>query len=263
MAILAVAIVALFTYMILEPFWIKTTYISIKSKRIPNSFKGYRLAFVSDIHYEPSFAARLKRTVKRLKRLSPDLLIMGGDYVTYGKKNVSDFFSTIKDIAPPDGVYCALGNHDYRTGISLLKETITNSKYHLLENESYWLKRSGDRILIAGVGDWWRGSQLTEQVLSDATEDEFIIMVSHNGDYFIENPIKNVDLALSGHTHGGQLTFFGLVAPLIKVRHKRYRYGLFPWCRGMLYVTSGLGTTFPRIRFFCRPEIVIFTLLPL
>jgi uncharacterized protein len=262
MPVLALALIAFFTYIILEPFWIKTRYISIQSKRIPESFKGYRFGFLSDIHFEAPFAPRLRRTVRHLGVIAPDLLIIGGDYVTYGKANLTGCFSILKGLRLTDGVYCALGNHDYHTGVQWVKEAIAESQFHLLDNDRYWLSRGGERILLAGVGDWQEGSQLTEKVLAERGNEDFCIMVSHNADYFIENPNGRIDLALSGHTHGGQLTFFGIAAPMIKVKHKKYRYGLFRLGEGKLYVTSGLGTTFPRMRFFSRPEVVIFTLTP-
>lgn len=135
------------------------------------------------------------------------------------------------------------------------------SKIKMCDNKSYWIKIDSDSIKIGGVGDLWEDSQLPENTLFDVKEENYCILISHNPD-FLENWVdKNVDLTLSGHTHGGQVTLFGLWAPLLSTKFgQKYRYGLIQKENTISYITSGIGTITPPLRFFCRPEIVIFEL---
>jgi predicted MPP superfamily phosphohydrolase len=260
MQVLTAAILLLLCYMVLEPFWIRIRHVSVHSEEVPPGFRGYRVAFLSDIHFEGSFASRLRRVVKAINRIGPDAVLMGGDYVARGSGNLTQCFQILKGIRSQDGVFCALGNHDYHAGVQGVKAAIGESGFRLIDNQSFWIEREREQILVGGVGDWWEGHQLTDRILADASSKDFCILVSHNPDYFVEHPNVKIDLGLAGHTHGGQVTLFGKWAPFVKVKHTKYLHGMYRIGNERLYVSSGLGTTFPRVRLFCRPEIVIFEL---
>jgi uncharacterized protein len=98
-------------------------------------------------------------------------------------------------------------------------------------------------------------------IIEGTNADDFVILVSHNPDYAEELPPGAVDLTLSGHTHGGQITFFGLWAPYLPSDYgQRYRTGLVETENTTVIVSNGIGTIFPPIRFFAPPQIVEITL---
>ena len=95
-----------------------------------------------------------------------------------------------------------------------------------LNNRAVWINHHNQRIRIGGVGDLWRDSQDIQPTLAKASNNDFVILVSHNPDYVEELPNQTIDLVLSGHTHGGQVTLFGLWAPSIPSDYcQKYQYG--------------------------------------
>jgi uncharacterized protein len=248
-------------YMALEPLWIRTHVVKIQSADVPEAFAGYRIAFISDVHFGPYLRdARLRRVVRVMNGAEPDLVVMGGDYISYSAGYVQACFNILRDGDASDGVYCVLGNHDHWAGAALALKAIADSGFHSIDNSSFWIDRNGQRILVAGVGDWLEDRQLTDEVLQGASQGDFCILAAHNPDYFAETTNDRIDLALSGHTHGGQVSFFGLCAPILPTEHTKYRFGLYRIGHAQLYVTSGIGAVTPPLRFFCRPEVVIFEL---
>lgn len=259
--ILIVTIAVLLAYMTLEPSWVRIRHVEVSSDKLPNNFKGYRIVFIADIHFGRYMSAsKLGRIVDEINLTNPDVVIMGGDYISDSSAYAEPCFEALKNIRTKDGVHCVLGNTDHRVGAQAVREAIAQSGFHSIDNGSFWIERGKARILIAGVGDWWEDVQQTELVLHDATVKDFCILVSHNPDYFAEVHNEKVSLALAGHTHGGQVTFFGLYAPFLNVEHREYRSGMYSIGKEKLFVTTGLGVIFPPLRFFCRPEIVVFDL---
>jgi predicted MPP superfamily phosphohydrolase len=93
------------------------------------------------------------------------------------------------------------------------------------------------------------------------TPQDFVILITHNPDYFPLVDKSKVDLVFSGHTHGGQVTFFGLWAPATHSDYgNKYRTGVITEDNSTLIVSNGLGTTILPVRFFARPQIIVVTL---
>ncbi|HEX2953396.1 MAG TPA: metallophosphoesterase, partial [Bacillota bacterium] len=113
------------------------------------------------------------------------------------------------------------------------------------------------RIKIGGVGDYFTDFQYIEPTVGDVTAHDFVILVSHNPDYIETLHTRKIDLMLSGHTHGGQVTVFGLWAPRIPSRYgQKFRTGVIRMNHIELLVSNGVGTEGLPIRFFARPQIV-------
>lgn len=253
----------LLAYMYLETRWIKTNEIQIKSTEIPASFNSKSIVFVSDIHHGPYLSKRrVKMLVKRVNRLSPDIILLGGDYVQRNPKYIDPFFNEAKELNAAIGIYCVLGNHDHWEDEDLTRKLMIESSFNICDNASYWVFDGDDSIKIGGVGDLWEDDQLLDRTIKDVSTEDYCILISHNPDYFEQLNTKLVDLGVAGHTHGGQVTFFGKSAPVLPIQNgEKYRYGLKSNGESLLYVTSGVGTITPPVRFFCRPEIVIFKLV--
>jgi len=249
-------------YCHLESRWIKTKEINLTSRDIPESFEGKKIVFITDIHHGPFFSIkRVQKLVERINKLKPDYILMGGDYVHREPKYIEPFFNELRKLEPNDGIYAVLGNHDHWEDAELTRKMMIRNGIKICDNKSYWVKINNDSIKIGGVGDLWEDAQELDSTIYDLKTMDFSILISHNPDYleFIQKDL--IDFTLSGHTHGGQMTFFGMWAPMLPSKYgQKYRYGLKQSDDMQSYISSGVGTITPPLRFFCRPEIVLINL---
>ena len=139
---------------------------------------------------------------------------------------------------------------------------VAEAKLPDLNNTGVWLEHRGDRLRISGVGDLWTDSQNLPAALGDATTDDAVLLLSHNPDFVETLRDPRVGLVLSGHTHGGQVIVPGFGAPIVPSRYgQKYLHGLVQGPCAQVFVTRGVGTISPPVRFFCRPEVVLITLV--
>jgi len=260
--LLIIAGILILTYCFFEARWIKTTEVEIKSSDIPESFDGTKIVFITDIHLGPYLSfQRLSRIVDRINNIKPDLIIFGGDYVHYSSKYIEPVFIGLGKLQSKYGSYGVLGNHDHYADAALTLKMMAKYGIYNIDNQSFWIRNRNDSIKIGGVGDLWEDIQLPQNTLKDLKKSNFSILVTHHPDYLEKIDTNLIDLTLSGHTHGGQITFFGLWAPILHSNYgQKYRYGLIDSGNTKSYISSGIGTVILPLRFFCRPEIVVITL---
>lgn len=206
--------------------------------------------------------------VERVNEREPDIIILGGDYTIRSEEYALSFFEEIGNLKSKNGVYFVLGNHDHWEDATLIQNGLLERGFNLCDNQSYWIREGSDSIKIGGVGDFWEDDQLIDRTISDVREENFCILVSHNPDFMEVLNTDKIDLMLSGHTHAGQVTFFGLYAPIMpSSMHpeylqtgQKYRYGWLNEKDIDMYVSSGVGMgSFP-LRFFAEPEFIEITL---
>ena len=259
---LILSVMVFLLYCFFESRWIKITEIEINSEEVPASFSGTKLVFISDIHLGPYLSSRrLSGIVNRINDIKPEMIILGGDYVHYQSKYIEPVFMELGKLRADLGVYAVLGNHDHYADASFTRKIMSKYGINSIDNQSFRVKKGTDSIKIGGVGDLQEDIQVPENTLKGLKKSDFAILVSHQPDY-IEN-LKGdlIDLTLSGHTHGGQITFFGWRAPILPSNFRqKYLYGLVTSGKMKSYVSSGIGTVLVPFRFFCRPEIVIIKL---
>ena len=131
-----------------------------------------------------------------------------------------------------------------------------------MNNTGIWLERGRERLRIYGIGDLWTDRQDLASALGDATDRDAVILLSHNPDFAEEIKDPRVGLVLSGHTHGGQIVLPAIGAPIVPSRYgQKYLYGLVKGPSCQVFVTRGVGTSTPPVRFLCRPEVVLITLV--
>ena len=160
------------------------------------------------------------------------------------------------------GRYAVWGNHDNWVSRSVSRAVLSNVGLSDLTNTGVWLERGCARLRVCGVGDLWTDHQNLDAALGDAGEGDAVLLLSHNPDFVETLCDRRVGLVLSGHTHGGQVIVPGYGAPIVPSRYgQKYLYGLVqgPCCR--VFVTCGVGTITPPVRFLCRPEVVLITLV--
>ena len=252
---------------------------NITSPQLPEAFDGYRIAFASDFHLESKFKERqLRGTVKALMNLAPDVLMLGGDYQE-GCEYVGPLFDELVKATPPDGIYAVLGNNDYERCTQLIRETMRANGIQLLEDSTASIHRGADSIIVWGANAYAEryatappnrsrggrpGSVMSVSSPTGGVEEAspFVILLTHTPDYIEESEASIADLALAGHTHGGQVTLFGLYAPVTASKYgMRYRTGLCYNSQGIpIIISGGLGTSRRNIRFCAPTDIVIVTL---
>jgi predicted MPP superfamily phosphohydrolase len=260
--LLFISCTLILAYMFLEPYWLTVKHVKIKDKDIPDSFAGKKMVFVADIHHGDHFSReRLSKLVEKINSLEPDIILLGGDFIGKGSHYIKPCFEELKKLEAPLGKYGVLGNHDHYTSDEITRENMRKAGIAVLDNDARWIVYGGGRIKVGGVGDYYHSTQWIEPTIEDVREEDFVILLSHNPDYAEEIQNHKVDMVLSGHTHGGQVTFFGLWAPYIPSRYgQKYRYGMVETEYTKVYVTSGVGCTGYAVRFFARPEICLIEL---
>jgi hypothetical protein len=239
---------------------------------LPDPFHGYRIAQLSDIHLdeytEPFF---LERIVHKVNALSPDLVLLTGDFVTHGsltfiagRHAIHRCAEILTSLTAPLR-YACLGNHDVAYDAPAVIESLTANGTPVLVNQYLAIERSGARLWLCGVDD--PGTSHPDLDLTIPSKpDAPVILMAHEPDYadtVIAHPRGPlVDLMLSGHSHGGQirLPFLGpLVLPPLG---EKYPEGHYRFNQMQLYVNRGIGTVGLPFRLNCPPEITLITLNP-
>lgn len=262
-ALAGIAVAALVAaYSLAEPRLLRVTRLTVRSPDVPPGFHGARIAFLSDIHHGPYFSLkRVSRVVDIVNDLRPDIILLGGDYVHRDARYIAPVFAELARLRAPLGVFAVAGNHDHWEGIDLTRQEMAKAGIANLDNRAAWVTVGGDRIRIGGVGDLWEDRQDLAPTLDGARESDFVILLSHNPDYAERITTRGIDVVLSGHTHGGQVTLFGLWAAAVPSAYgQKYRNGFVQTEYTRVYVTTGVGTITPPVRFCAPPEVVLITL---
>ena len=228
---------------------------------VPEEFDGWKFAFVSDLHYPSLFTPkRLGKLVRRLQKESPDALLLGGDYVT-DNDSIDTLFKSLSAVKTSLGTYAVLGNHDKRNE-SMIRKAMGENGVMLLDGTiQYMIFDDGGELGIAGVYDSFADDTLFAQYMERANDLDFLILLTHNPD-FVERHSLTADLAFAGHTHGGQVSLFGLYTPVKNTRYgRRFLRGRNRTTNGTTMITTnGVGTSRRKVRFCVPSEIVLVTL---
>lgn len=249
--------------------------VEIAFDNLPESFDGYRIVHISDIHAR-SFTGReeqLEKAVDIINELGPDMIAFTGDLITLSPDELDTTAPVLGNLTAADGVISVLGNHDYciygdtspeTTAADL--DTLTGREremgWHLLLNENIIISRGADSIAIIGVENTSPSRHFPSKgelgKASEGTEGMFRIVLSHDPMHW-ESEILGRDypLTLSGHTHAMQLSLLGWTPSSLMFRQSR---GAYSEGAQHLYVNIGLGETIIPCRIGARPEITLITL---
>ena len=234
----------------------------IKSADIPEEFEGFRICYVTDTHYASRFTKRTLESVREvLQELSPDMMLLGGDYQE-GCEYVEPMMECLTSSRPVYGSYAVLGNNDYERCTEEIKESMARNGITLVEDSVVRIEREGGHINIGGAHNTFGRREKSPSPTLSIDEKEFVILLTHTPDYAEDQDIKGTDLALAGHTHGGQVTLFGIWAPKTASHYgQRFLRGVNYNSAGIPVITSnGIGTSRVAIRMFAKSEIILITL---
>jgi predicted MPP superfamily phosphohydrolase len=258
-----------------------------------------KIAALADLHAgEPYMsAARVGSIVERANALNPDLIVLLGDYTAerqfvFSPAPIRETARILSYLKAPLGVYGVLGNHDWwddlgaqkrGTGPTISHQAFADVGIPVLENQARRLSISGRPFWLVGLGDQLAfPARLRRRVdgpkrryapsinpsagvddlsgaMSQVTDEEPVILLAHEPDIF-PRLSPRIALALAGHTHGGQVRFFGY-SPVVPSRYGgRYAYGVVEETGKTFVVSGGLGCSVMPVRFGIPPEITVVEL---
>lgn len=257
---------------LVEPRWLEARRQSVLLPGCRLS-RPVRLLHLSDLHASGDVPLSfIGEAIDMGLAWKPDLIAVTGDFVSafYDDwKAYSDVLCRLSDAAP---TFACLGNHDggawaaergYYNTPAAVAQCLLAAGIRLLDNATILQPLGGDEIAVTGLGDFWSGYFRPSRAFAAAGQLNAAvrIVLSHNPDSKAELLEHPWDLMLSGHTHGGQIVVPLVGPPFAPVTDHRFIEGLHPWEGRQLFITRGVGSLH-RLRFNCRPEVSLLTLLP-
>ena len=250
--------------------------VELRLENLPESFDGYRLVQISDIHAR-SYANRqksLQRIVGIINNQNPDLIAFTGDIITLDASELESIKEILKELKAKDGIVAVVGNHDYgiysdpahkRPSGEILSDVIKEEKtmgWNVLMDENMKISRNQDSIAVVGVQNTSPSRHFPSKgnlnKASVGTEGMFRILLTHDPMHWEAEILgKDYPLTLSGHTHAMQFSLLGWCPS--RYIFKQYR-GLYSEGQQHLYVNIGLGETILPFRIGTPPEITLITL---
>lgn len=258
--------------------------VKVHSPNLPEAFEGFKIVQISDMHSGSFMSTEpLLKAFNIVMDQKPDAIFFTGDLVNNETKETEIHLESYKVLKAPYGVYSTLGNHDYgdykqwdtpedkQQNFEALKNVHAQSGWRLLMNEHVAIEKDGEKIAVLGIENWggrgWfpKYGKL-EDAYAGAESYPYKILLSHDPSHWEmqvsqEDQYRDIDLTLSGHTHGMQ---FGIEIPGLKWSPAKYLYkhwgGLYKQDNQYLYVNRGLGFLGYPGRLGIWPEITVIEL---
>ena len=256
--------------------------IQLAFEKLPSSFKGLKIVHISDIH-SGNFTDKqaVQRGDEKILHEEPDLILFTGDLVNDRSTEMDNFMDVFSQVKAPMGVYSILGNHDYgdytnwnsqeekQANLERLKKVHADLGWRLMLDESAQLEKNGEKISLIGVQNISRKSFTSYGNLQKAYKgvdaSHFTILMSHDPSHWdaeVRKNYRDIDLMLSGHTHGFQ---FGVEIPGFRWSPVQYVYkqwaGHYIEGSQQLYINRGFGFIGYPGRVGILPEITVIELI--
>lgn len=257
--------------------------VKLSYPNLPDGFRGTRIVHISDIH-SGSFSdkAGVEKGIEKILQEKPDIILFTGDLVNNLASEMDDYKELFGRLHAPMGVYSTLGNHDYgeyvnwdspeqkAANLEQLKQVHAEMGWRLLMNEHVALAKNGQEIALLGIENWSAKARFPKYgdlslAAADTSRYPFKILMSHDPSHWRAEVLEKypeIDLTLSGHTHGMQ---FGVEIPGLKWSPVQYVYnewaGLYETTSQKLYVNRGFGFIGYPGRVGILPEITVIELI--
>lgn len=254
---------------------IQVSHYKVESEKIPESFDGYKIVQISDLHSK-DFGENNNLLIQKVDKEKPDIIVLTGDMVSADETDYSVFFSLVSELAQRYKIYFIPGNHEQALDSEKKNEIVTYLEQNgvdVLNNEVVSLKNGNDEINLYGL--WYSNkyysenetyvldAELISEWIGAADTARYNILLSHNPRYFLTYANWGADLTLSGHVHGGmvRIPFIGAIFSPDEGFFPKYDAGLYTEESGKSIVVSrGLGKGTRGFRLFNRPDLVVITL---
>ncbi|MEI6021805.1 MAG: metallophosphoesterase [Bacteroidota bacterium] len=256
--------------------------VKVPSPNLPEAFNGFKIVQISDIH-TGSFLddSALNKAFDIVMQQGADMILFTGDLVNNESTETAGYESTFSRLKAPYGVYSVLGNHDYgdykqwespqakTQNLNDLKKVHANAGWRLLMNEHVAIEKDGEKIALLGIENWGGNMNFPKYGKMDlahkGTENyPYKILMSHDPSHWekqVQPLYPDIDLTLSGHTHGMQL---GIEIPGFRFSPSQWVYkqwaGLYKHEKQYIYVNRGLGFLGYPGRLGIWPEITVIEL---
>lgn len=255
-ALLAIAVAAL----LVDGIWIEPNHIEVTHWQVPAPVRApLKLAHLSDLHVH-TVGRREHEVIEILRQERPDAILVTGDSVGFGLHydRVWQMLHALAQLQPPLGVWVVRGNWEVWHPIRHEQTFYASAGVHFLLNSAAPLR---DSVWVVGLDDPWSGRPRLEQALAGVPAGAYTILLFHSP-FFFRFAANRCSLALSGHTHGGQVRL--PLVPLLWLPGGTGRYlaGWYFEQGSRMYVSRGVGWSHLPIRLNCPPEIAIITLTP-
>ena len=222
---------------------------------LPRPLEGLRVGLLTDVHHGAFLSAEeVAAAARRLRDERPDLIVLGGDYVTReNRQAVAPCANALSALSAPLGIFAVTGNHDPEPTVNAVFEA---HGIQVLRDEHTHVTARGERFVLGGVRYWTRKTSEIERVFKGTTG--MPLLIAHDPRRLTQAAELGVPLLLSGHTHGGQVVLPGVGAPAAA----RYPvvWGVGHEGKTTVFVSRGLGTVLVPVRLNCPPEVAVLTL---
>lgn len=249
---------------LIERYNFQVNTYKIPVPNLPRAFNGFKIVQLTDLHFGflmPLFV--VKQLIHKINTLEKDIIVCTGDYVHEKdtKSQIDTVWHHLMKLRARHGVYSVLGNHDhwgdFKQSLYWLERSGQNVRH-----KSISIAEKGERIWIGGAGDYMEDDLSIDKAFQNVPSNECKIVLAHNPDSADSNFTTNVDLMISGHTHGGQINIPFIGPPVLAVKNREYISGFIRSTKTNLYISKGLGWSMLPVRFNCPPEISILRLVP-
>jgi uncharacterized protein len=223
---------------------------------LPPALDGLRIGMITDVHHSAVVSADdVTRAVMVLKEAAPDIVVLGGDYVSFfDRAYIGPVAELLTPLAnTPHGAFAVLGNHDDEREVPA---ALSSKGLTVLKDQRTSLTIRGERLDLAGIRFWTRTPREIANVLSGTGGTT--ILLAHDPRRLTEAAALDVQLVLSGHTHGGQV----IVPALGAVAGRKFPVlaGYATRDNTSIFVSRGVGTVYVPVRINCPPDVAILTL---
>jgi predicted MPP superfamily phosphohydrolase len=234
---------------------------------LPSALEGLTIGLISDIH-SSAFMPKddMERYVEAMNRLGTDIIAVTGDFVNSRLEEVYPFAEAFSALRAPLGVFGVLGNHDFFTRqVDKVARVVDDCGVKLLRNDNLTIAKGDGRLILAGIDDVGRGVDATaamQAALRTAASGVPRILLCHRPYFLPEAAQNDVQLMLSGHTHGGQVSLGSVAGTTIApaALASSYIWGNYAEQDTQMYVSRGIGTVGLPIRINCPPELTVIRL---
>lgn len=244
---------------LIEPYWIEVREQPVYIKHLPETFEGLRIVQLSDLHgkWFPN-----KKIGLMVNKLHPDLVVITGDMFDKSEENPARYLENVLgDLNVKFGTYFVFGNNEVYLDRQMVKEELAKIDIKTLINNRVRLINKGSYISLIGVDDAYTQECDPFKAL-EGTGTEPKILLAHTPEIIFDAVKARIDLALVGHTHGGQILipFFPRFTTNVSISYEKYLSGLYQVGGTQMFVNRGLGENDIHLRFMSRPEITVIIL---
>lgn len=263
-----------------EPNWIEVTEVDVPVRGLPAALEGFSITLLGDFHVGQYVSAGdVRRSVQVANGLGADLIVLSGDFVYGAARHSATCAKELAALEARHGVYSVLGNHDIWTDADEVARNVEEAGIAVLRDDVRAIHVGSKRVWLLGIEDtgytagffggsfkefqtlWRCKREALAALMSAMSDDGPRLLLVHNPDFTEMLPDGRIDLALCGHTHGGQVRLPLLGSPVVpSCFAQKYACGLVRGPKTAVYVNRGIGLISPPVRFNCRPEVTLLGL---